>query len=51
MDVKYFEEPNIWLHSQKLTMAPQTIRSILGMPQSKPTLADSILVIIDAQNE
>lgn len=32
-------------------MSVQTIRSILGMPSSTPTLVDSVLLIIDAQGE
>ncbi|KAH8800157.1 isochorismatase family protein [Xylogone sp. PMI_703] len=32
-------------------MPPRTIRSILGLPPSIPSLHDSVLVIIDAQNE
>ncbi|KAK0383938.1 hypothetical protein NLU13_8029 [Sarocladium strictum] len=29
----------------------QTIRALVGIPDSKPTLTDSVLIIIDAQNE
>jgi nicotinamidase-related amidase len=29
----------------------QTLRALLGIKDNKPTLADSVLVIIDAQNE
>ncbi|KAK7439980.1 hypothetical protein VKT23_017233 [Stygiomarasmius scandens] len=32
-------------------MAPQTFRSIAGIPPSTASTADSILIIIDAQNE
>ena len=36
-------------------MAPEqsgkSFRSLLGMPPSKPTPKDSVLVIVDAQNE
>lgn len=32
-------------------MPAQTIRSILGIPASVPSVADSVLVIIDAQGE
>ncbi|EFX01377.1 isochorismatase family protein [Grosmannia clavigera kw1407] len=32
-------------------MSVQTIRSILGAPSTPPTIDDSILLIIDAQNE
>jgi nicotinamidase-related amidase len=32
-------------------MAPQSFRSILGMPASTASTSDSALIIIDAQNE
>ncbi len=34
-----------------VAMAVQTIRSLLGYPSAVPTVSDSVLVIIDAQNE
>ncbi|KAF1817381.1 Isochorismatase hydrolase [Eremomyces bilateralis CBS 781.70] len=32
-------------------MSPQTIRSLIGVSPSAPSVTDSVLVIIDAQNE
>jgi hypothetical protein len=37
--------------SEISTMAPQSFRSILGMPANTASTSDSALVIIDAQNE